>query len=309
MATKHHPSIRMQVKNLSEDGTFEGTLSPYGNVDEGGDLVEPGAFTAFLKQFGNIVPMLWQHLQDCPIGSLVLTDQPDGLYCKGKLFLDTDANGNYLVPEAAKAYGLLKAGIIKGLSIGYETIKAQTIAGVRHLKELKLYEGSIVTFPMNTSAGVNSVKQKQTKGGFADSMGESQLRASSSQMIQSIADALNSLPWSGGSRNDILSQAQTSLDEFTEAYMAYLPVYLDYLTREYGIDTKSWSGKREVKEGRKISADTRKSLSDAHMHVKSAFATLDDLLCPDDEDEDCSDDDPETKSHAEFINSMRGLLN
>lgn len=309
MKTKHS-TLRMQIKALSDDGTFEGLLSPYGNVDQGDDVVEAGAFTNFLKKFGNVVPMLWQHLQDCPIGSLTLSDQTDGLYCKGKLFLDTDANGNYLVPEAAKAYGLLKAGIIKGLSIGYETVKAQTIAGIRHLKELKLFEGSVVTFPMNTSAGVNSVKNKQTKGGFTDAMDANQLRASQSQMVQSITDALTALPWSGDSRDEILSAAQTSLDEFTEAYMAYLPVYLDYLSDQYGMDTKAWQAKHEVKEGRKISTDTHKSLTEVKEHCKSAFDALDCLLSDDDpEDDDTDDDATETKAHADILTSIRSLLN
>ena len=34
--------------------------------------------------------------------------------------------------------------------------------GVRHLTELKLWEGSVVTFPMNEAAAVTSIKQADT---------------------------------------------------------------------------------------------------------------------------------------------------
>ena len=305
MKTKHR-DILFEVKALQDDGSFEGILSPYGNVDQGGDVVEPGAFTDSLQTLGDVVPMLWQHNPDCPIGSMTLTDRSDGLYCKGQLILDKDANGNYLVPEAAKAYTLLKAKIIKGLSIGYETVKAQTLNGVRHLKKLNLFEGSVVTFPMNLNAGVSAVKKHERKGDFADALGDNQLAMQFSMLLQSLRDALAPLPWSGDSRDEIMAAAQTSLDEFGAAYMAYLPTYLDFLQREYGIDTKQWKAKREVKEGRKISADTRKSLSDVQMHCKSAFDALDDLLS--DEPDDPDGDDAEMKAHADFLNSMRGLL-
>ena len=307
MKTKHL-DIAIEIKSLSEDGTFEGMLSPYGSVDQGNDVVEQGAFTKSLSDNGDTVPMLWQHKQDSPIGTLTLTDQTDGLYCKGQLFLDKDENGNYFVPDAAKAYALLKAGIIKGLSIGYETVQKQVINGVRYLKQLTLFEGSVVTFPMNLSAGVNSVKAHNTKGLFADALADNQVSQQFYLLLQSLSGALSPLPWSGATRDDILASAQEILEEFSAAYMAYLPTYLDYLSREYGMDTKEWSGKREVKEGRKISADTHKALSEVKMHCKSAFDGLDDMLsdCDDPDDPDC--DDEEYKAHTEFIATMRGLF-
>ena len=46
------------------------------------------------------------------------------------------------------------------LSIGYHTVRDVITNGVRHLQELKLYEVSIVTFPMNELATVSSVKSE-----------------------------------------------------------------------------------------------------------------------------------------------------
>jgi hypothetical protein len=42
------------------------------------------------------------------------------------------------------SYLLLKRGVIKTLSIGYEVIKQEVVDGIRHLKEIKLYEVALV---------------------------------------------------------------------------------------------------------------------------------------------------------------------
>jgi Escherichia/Staphylococcus phage prohead protease len=147
---KNKQQLRFEIKEIAEDGSFEGLLSPYGNVDEGGDVVEPGAYTKTIQERGNKVPLLWQHKTDIPIGDLTLEDRADGLWCKGQLLMALE--------EAQKAYLLIKAGIVKGLSIGFDAIKESYVNSVRRLKEIKLYEGSIVTFPMNEQALITSVK-------------------------------------------------------------------------------------------------------------------------------------------------------
>ena len=61
-------------------------------------------------------------------------------------------------PTALKAYTLMKAGVIKGMSIGFETLQSSINGDVRQLKELRLWEISVVTFPLNESAQIQSVK-------------------------------------------------------------------------------------------------------------------------------------------------------
>ena len=64
------------------------------------------------------------------------------------------------VEKARESFALMKRGVLKRLSIGYNTVKDLVQNGVRHLQELKLYEVSIVTFPMNELATVSSVKSE-----------------------------------------------------------------------------------------------------------------------------------------------------
>jgi uncharacterized protein len=113
------------------------------------DVIDPGAFSRTLNT-GKSTPILWQHDPGNPIGSCKVTDTPQGLQVNGTLMLSD--------PRAQKAHTFMKAGIVKGLSIGYDTIQANFDGDVRHLTELRLWEISVVTFPMNEQATVTGVK-------------------------------------------------------------------------------------------------------------------------------------------------------
>lgn len=142
--------FRFQIKSLNEQGQFSGLASVYGNVDLGGDVVVPGAFQKTLADRGGEVPILFAHDTRQPVGLGKLKDTASGLLIEGQLILD--------VPKAREAYSLLKARVLKGLSIGYDTVKSDIKEGVRYLRELKLFEISLVTVPMNEQALVTSVK-------------------------------------------------------------------------------------------------------------------------------------------------------
>lgn len=139
---------RLEIKSLDESGTFEGYASKFGNVDKGGDVVEEHAFDKTLE---GTKPITWMHDISDIIGKVV-SMRPDsyGLWIKAQLILG--------IQSARDKYELLKAGAVKGLSIGYDAITAPMIGGVRHLKEIKLYEVALVPFPMNEMATVTAVK-------------------------------------------------------------------------------------------------------------------------------------------------------
>lgn len=145
-----HKQLQLKVNDIAQDGTFEGLLSVYGVVDLGNDRVEPGAFTKSIAERGGVVPLLWQHQINQPIGLLQLRDTPKALEVTGSLVLE--------VAQAREAYALLKKGVLRGLSIGYEAIKHTMQGSIRRLQELRLMEGSLVTFPMCLPAEVTAVK-------------------------------------------------------------------------------------------------------------------------------------------------------
>jgi uncharacterized protein len=143
-------SVKLNVKSLDEQGRFAGLASVFGNVDLGGDVVVAGAFSKSLSDRGSEVPILWQHDTRSPIGLGKLKETNSGLLIEGQLVMS--------VSRAREAYDLMKARVLKGLSIGYDTVKSDVQGGIRYLKELKLFEVSLVSIPMNEMATVQMVK-------------------------------------------------------------------------------------------------------------------------------------------------------
>jgi uncharacterized protein len=138
-----------------EVGEFSGYLSVFDTEDLGRDVVEKGAFTKTIKERES-VPLLWQHWPDEPIGKLVdLSEDEKGLKVRGLI--------NLAVKRGREAHALLKQGALTGMSIGYDAVKASDDkeAKTRRLQEIKLWEGSVVTFPMNQAALVDMVKARQ----------------------------------------------------------------------------------------------------------------------------------------------------
>lgn len=147
-----------------KDGVeIEGYASFFDAADQGGDVVQKGAYAASLKALaaqGRAVKMLWQHDASEPIGVWdEVREDGKGLYVKGRL-LESVARGR----EAA---ALIAAGALDGLSIGYRTKKAvRSERGGRILQQLDLWEVSLVTFPMLPSARVGAKADARESDAF-----------------------------------------------------------------------------------------------------------------------------------------------
>lgn len=141
--------LSLEWKDAGE-GVIEGYGSVFDNVDNGGDIVAPGAFGASLRS-SRRAKMLMQHNPSDVIGVWdEIAEDEKGLRVKGRLLTS--------VPKAAEAYELVKAGAIDGLSIGYRTVKSMDRNGKRVILQADLWEVSLVTFPMNELARVDAVK-------------------------------------------------------------------------------------------------------------------------------------------------------
>lgn len=150
----------LHIKDVSEEGTFEGYGSIFGNLDSYGEKVMPGAFAASLakhRQEGSKPLMLWQHNPDEPIGVWEdLAEDGKGLKGTGRFVLETS--------RGREAHALLKAGAIRGLSIGYREVEVEPEGNNRLLKKLDLLEISVVSFPANRRARVEAVKDALADG-------------------------------------------------------------------------------------------------------------------------------------------------
>jgi len=149
-----------EIKAVRDNGTFEGYGSVFHVRDAHRDIVAPGAFSESLQKHkaqGTIPALLWQHRQDEPCGAFTsMAEDSRGLRVSGQLALKT--------VRGAEAYEFLRMGAVSGLSIGFQT-KAESFdkkTGIRTLNKIDLFECSIVTFPANDAARIETVKSIQS---------------------------------------------------------------------------------------------------------------------------------------------------
>jgi len=152
-------TVPFSIKQMDEEDNdfykFEGYGSTFGNVDLGQDRVMPGAFKACISEFirsGKQLPVLWQHDMTMPLGTYVeMREDEKGLYVKGKMPKADDFVRGRVFPQ-------MKAGSVSALSIGYAANQWDIDGDIRNLKELTLFEISLVTMPMNPQATISGVK-------------------------------------------------------------------------------------------------------------------------------------------------------
>lgn len=152
-ATREYKSFKFELESADESGEFSGYAAVFGNKDSGGDIIEKGAFSKTIREDFDRIKILSQHT-DCelPIGKpLELREDDKGLFIRGKIS-DT-AKGRDIQT-------LMKDGVLNELSIGYDAVEFDYDIGqgVRRLKEIKLWEVSIVTWAMNDQAKIDEVK-------------------------------------------------------------------------------------------------------------------------------------------------------
>lgn len=143
-------------------GIIDGYLSIFNNTDLGGDVVRKGAFTQTISHNSGRFKLQLDHgffTRDVA-GMFHAEEDEKGLKIRAEMPLH--------VGYVADAYNIvkfnLKRGVSMGLSIGYDIVNSvPNKSGGYDLTELKLYEGSITPFPMNTEAVVTDVKAKAQK--------------------------------------------------------------------------------------------------------------------------------------------------
>ena len=156
----------LNVKEVSEDGTFSGYGSVFDVVDSYQDVVVKGAFVKSIdthKEKGTMPAMLWQHDSAQPIGVFTSMEEDDiGLKLSGQIAMKTQ--------RGKEAYELMKMKAVSGLSIGFVPKKEEynRDTGVLKLTEVDLWETSLVTFPANDEARVQTVKSIEELSSIKD---------------------------------------------------------------------------------------------------------------------------------------------
>ena len=145
------------VKDIDvKNRVITGYLSSFGNIDHDNDIIEKGAFTKTINERRNQIYFLNQHNFAQPHGKFaVLREDTKGLYFESEPLINTSYS-----EDALKLY---EAGIIAEHSIGFVTTKKEFKGEIRHIKEMKLYEGSNVTMGSNSDTPFTGFKSMTLK--------------------------------------------------------------------------------------------------------------------------------------------------
>ncbi len=146
----------IHVKAFSETGgkrTFSGIASTP-NTDRMGDVIEPKGM-----KIRKDTPLLWQHDSHDPIGwvrSSKVTDDGIEVECE----VATIEEDGPLKDRLTSAWQMLKSKLVRGLSIGFNSIESARIEGTYGYRFLKteLLELSAVTIPANADCSIHSIK-------------------------------------------------------------------------------------------------------------------------------------------------------
>lgn len=143
------------VKDVDAKGrTVTGYLSSFGNKDHDGDIIQKGAFSKSISERKEQIFFLNQHDWKQPLSKFsVLEENEKGLYFESQPLPDT-SYGNDVIK-------LYEAGVLKEHSIGFVTMKPTGYDDemeARIIKEVKLYEGSVVTLGANSNTPFTGLK-------------------------------------------------------------------------------------------------------------------------------------------------------
>lgn len=152
----------MQHKLLTLDATsvkfadegagysFAGYASVFNGVDSYGDMIAPGAYRKTLKGRERPVQMRWNHFGPVIGKWTAMREDEKGLYVEGEL------TPGHSVAEDARA--VMSHGAVSGLSIGYRVSDSQQKDGYTLLKQIDLFEISVVEEPADNAARISEVK-------------------------------------------------------------------------------------------------------------------------------------------------------
>ena len=144
------------IKAISDESgrsIFKGIASTP-STDRTGDIVEPKG-----AQFKLPIPFLWQHDSSDPIGWITAARVTEkGIEVEGEV-AQVEEEGP-LKERLTTAWQMLKAKLVRGLSVGLKPLEAARIEGTYGMRYTKWlwFELSAVTVPANADASITTIK-------------------------------------------------------------------------------------------------------------------------------------------------------
>ncbi len=135
-------------------GIVTGYFSAFNNIDSDGDVIVSGSYKKTVAENGpmgkNRIMHLLQHNPLMPLAKpMELMEDAKGLRFVSKI---TETSYG---KDVIKLYA---EGVFNEHSVGFEIIKSDNKAGYREIREIKLWEGSTVTWGANPNTPIESMK-------------------------------------------------------------------------------------------------------------------------------------------------------
>lgn len=139
----------LTVKSVDEDARIIEGIASTPTPDRMGDIVEPEGAVFKLP-----LPLLWQHDASKPVGAVEWAKPTKtGIPFKARF-----AKG--VLPYIDEAWALVKAGLVRGMSIGFKPIEYSELADSYGLRftSYEWLELSCVTIPANAECSITTIK-------------------------------------------------------------------------------------------------------------------------------------------------------
>lgn len=150
---------RFTVKTVDEEQRIIEGIATTPSTDRMGDIVEPLGAEYILP-----IPFLWQHDSAQPIGQVTSAKASSTGISVTVQIAKIDEPGT-LKDRIDEAWQSIKAGLVRGMSIGFSPVEYSIIEetyGYRFIKWLWL-ELSAVTIPANADASISAIKRLDTR--------------------------------------------------------------------------------------------------------------------------------------------------
>lgn len=151
MEHKQLSLAKCEVKMGAEGSLkFSGYASVFDGLDSYGDQIQAGAYKQTIADRERPIQLRWNHFGPV-IGKFTeIYEDEKGLFVSGEL-----TKGHSVAEDTA---ALLRHGAISGMSIGYSVRDSEQQGVVRVLKDIELFEISLVESPADNNAHVTSLK-------------------------------------------------------------------------------------------------------------------------------------------------------
>ena len=153
-----------EMDDEDDKGVIKGYASMFNNVDSDDDVITRGAYAKTLQENSDRIAFLYQHNMQQPIGKpLSMKEDDKGLYIEAKI-------SNSSLGKDVKT--MVSEGILKEFSVGFIPIKEEVVGNYNHIKEIKLFEFSLVTLAANPLAQVTEYKGTKSVDNLIDEFDE-----------------------------------------------------------------------------------------------------------------------------------------